>query len=57
MFERRVKKFQRVLTSKVVDLDQLRSLAWNGIPAHAAEYRCKTWKLLLDYLPNDQEIL
>lgn len=57
MYERRVKKFLRVLTSKVVDLDQLRALAWSGIPAHAAEYRCKTWKLLLDYLPNDQEIL
>ncbi|TNV87202.1 hypothetical protein FGO68_gene13070 [Halteria grandinella] len=57
MFERRVKKFDRVLQSKVVDLDQLRSLAWSGVPPHQAGYRCKTWKLLLDYLPNDQEIL
>jgi len=49
-------KFQKVLTQKVIDLDQLRSLAWGGVPAHTAQFRCISWKLLLDYLPNDQEI-
>jgi hypothetical protein len=39
MFERKVKKFQKVLSTKVVDLEQLRSLAWNGIPAHTGQYR------------------
>lgn len=56
MFERKVTKFQKVLSQKVIDLEQLRALAWNGVPAHQASYRCKVWKLLLDYLPNDQEI-
>lgn len=45
-----------MLSQKVIDLDQLRALAWNGIPAHTGHYRGVTWKLLLDYIPNDQEI-
>jgi TBC1 domain family member 2 len=56
MFDRKLKKFSKVLSPKVIDLDQLRSLAWNGIPASTAQCRCLSWKLLLDYLPNDQEI-
>ena len=36
-------KFNRLLRSPTVDLDQLRSLAWSGIPA---DLRAETWKLL-----------
>jgi hypothetical protein len=56
MYERRVKKFDKVLSQRVIDLDQLRALSWNGCPTHAAQYRCTVWKLLLDYIPNDQEM-
>ena len=56
MYERKVKKFEKVLSQKVIELDQLRALSWNGCPVHSGEYRCITWKLLLDYIPNDQEI-
>lgn len=38
-----------------VELDKLRNIAWNGIPETFPEYRCDTWKLLLDYMPIDQE--
>lgn len=56
MYERKCKKFEKVLQLKVIELDQLRALAWNGCPQHVGAVRCTTWKLLLDYIPNDQEI-
>ena len=57
MYDRKCKKFDKVLKDqKVIELEQLRALAWNGCPSHVGEVRCTTWKLLLDYLPNDQEI-
>ncbi len=56
MYERKVRKFDKVLSQKVIDLEQLRALSWNGSPIHSAKYRCTVWKLLLDYIPNDQEI-
>jgi len=57
MYLRKCAKFEKVLSQKVIELEQLRALAWNGCPSHQADFRCSTWKLLLDYLPNDQEIL
>jgi len=56
MQDRKVVRFQKVLTQKVIELDQLRGLAWNGVPSNSPEFRCTAWKLLLDYLPNDSEI-
>lgn len=56
MYDRKVAKFDRVLEKKVIELEKLRELAWSGCPTHIASYRCITWKLLLDYTPNDQEI-
>jgi hypothetical protein len=38
-----------------VELDKLRNITWNGIPATFPQYRCEAWKLLLDYIPIDQE--
>lgn len=53
MYLRKCQKFEKVLSQKVIELDQLRALAWNGCPSLHADLRCTTWKLLLDYLPND----
>lgn len=53
MYDRKCIKFEKVLHQKVIELDQLRALAWNGCPSHIGQVRCITWKLLLDYIPND----
>ncbi|ORY77223.1 rab-GTPase-TBC domain-domain-containing protein [Leucosporidium creatinivorum] len=46
---RRRRKFFEVLGGEEVDLAQLRSLAWAGIPS---ELRPMAWQLLLGYLPT-----
>jgi hypothetical protein len=47
----RVKKFHRLLSEPVVDLDALRELAWSGIPP---ELRPLCWRLLVGYLPPNR---
>ncbi|KAI8321225.1 RabGAP/TBC [Martensiomyces pterosporus] len=42
------RKFQAVLSSANIDLEQLRKLSWKGIPC---KYRCTAWQLLMGYLP------
>lgn len=56
--EKRIKKFDDMLSQQkqFVDLDKLRELSWLGIPSNTPHYRCQIWKLLLDYLPTDQEM-
>ncbi|MEW5308810.1 MAG: hypothetical protein WDW38_000741 [Sanguina aurantia] len=46
--EHRVKRFHKLLSEAVVDLDALRELSWSGIPY---ELRPVCWRLLLGYLP------
>lgn len=48
----RILKFQNALSSDTVDLDQLRNLAWSGVPA---DLRPRTWMHLLGYLPPTAE--
>ncbi|CAD6228604.1 unnamed protein product [Miscanthus lutarioriparius] len=43
------------LSKKVIDLDELRMLAAQGVP-DAAGVRATVWKLLLGYLPNDRSL-
>eukprot|EP00668_Euglena_longa_P031753 GGOE01041004.1.p1 GENE.GGOE01041004.1~~GGOE01041004.1.p1 ORF type:complete len:438 (+),score=140.13 GGOE01041004.1:132-1316(+) len=45
-------KFDQLLSSDSVDLDQLRSLAWQGVPS---AHRPFVWKLLMGYLPSNAE--
>lgn len=40
----RLERFHKVLSQTTVNLDHLRALAWNGIPA---ELRPTCWRLLL----------
>lgn len=40
--------FERILNSTVVNLRDLQSLSWHGIPTR---HRAKCWQLLLGYLP------
>eukprot|EP00124_Ichthyophonus_hoferi_P004021 Ihof_evm2s397 gene=Ihof_evmTU2s397 len=47
----RNEKFQQVLNQPIIDLEELRKLAWSGIPA---EVRPITWKLLNGYLPANR---
>lgn len=58
MMERKIKKFDDMLSTQkqFVDLEKLRALSWNGVPSNTPHYRCQIWKLLLDYLPTDQEM-
>jgi TBC1 domain family member 2 len=43
-------QFEKVLGADVVNMTELRKLAWNGIPF---PYRAQIWKLLLGYLPTN----
>ncbi|KAK3162786.1 hypothetical protein QOZ80_1BG0093740 [Eleusine coracana subsp. coracana] len=43
------------LSKKVIDLDELRMLAAQGVP-DGAGVRSTVWKLLLGYLPNDRSL-
>jgi hypothetical protein len=45
-------QFERILMSDIVDLETLRKLSWNGVPA---KYRSDVWKMLLGYLPLKRE--
>jgi Rab-GTPase-TBC domain len=42
------RQFEKILNSDVINLSELRSLAWNGVPI---QYRALTWKLLVGYVP------
>jgi len=48
----RQERFQRILSKPTVDLDDLRELAWNGIPA---DLRPTCWRLLLGYAPPNRD--
>lgn len=43
-------QFEKVLQADVVNMAELRKLAWNGIPFI---YRAQVWKILLGYLPTN----
>lgn len=49
----RIKEFETVFDSEVIDLDALRRLAFNGVPDEKG-FRSLVWKLLLHYLPADR---
>ena len=40
MLDKKIKKINNELSQKVIDLDKLRSLAWNGVPSNVAIFRC-----------------
>lgn len=44
------KEFENVIQEAVINIGDLRKLAWNGIPP---KDRPQTWKLLLGYLPTN----
>lgn len=48
----RINRFKKVLQSSNVDVNELRKLAWSGIPE---ELRPMSWQLLLGYLPTNAE--
>lgn len=48
----RLNKFKKVLQASNVDLNELKRLAWSGIPD---ELRPISWQLLLGYLPTNAE--
>jgi len=41
-------KFEKLIRSPVVNVRELRKLAWNGVPP---QFRSDSWKILLGYLP------
>ncbi|KAG7289652.1 hypothetical protein NEMBOFW57_006027 [Staphylotrichum longicolle] len=48
----RINKFKRLLQASTIPLQDLRALAWSGVPE---EVRAMTWQLLLSYLPTSSE--
>ena len=44
-------KFEQILSNETINLNDLRTIAWSGIPIR---YRPITWKLLLGYLPHQR---
>lgn len=48
----RINRFKKVLQASNVDLNELKRLAWSGIPE---ELRPMSWQLLLGYLPTNAE--
>ncbi|KAJ6246783.1 tbc1 domain family member 22a [Anaeramoeba flamelloides] len=44
----REKRFLKVLDQEIIEIENLRSLSWSGIPKRL---RSLTWKILLGYLP------
>jgi hypothetical protein len=48
----RLKKFLHMLNRPILELEQLRTLSWSGIPA---EVRPTVWKLLSGYLPANSD--
>lgn len=49
---KRINKFKRILQSSTVDLNELRTISWNGIPD---ELRPMAWQMLLGYLPANSD--
>jgi hypothetical protein len=48
----RINKFKKILQASTIPLQDLRALAWSGVPE---EVRAMTWQLLLSYLPTSSE--
>ncbi|TDZ25872.1 GTPase-activating protein gyp1 [Colletotrichum orbiculare MAFF 240422] len=48
----RINKFKKLLQASTIPLQELRQLAWSGVPQ---EVRAMTWQLLLSYLPTNSE--
>eukprot|EP00977_Amphora_coffeiformis_P003149 scaffold586_cov155-Amphora_coffeaeformis.AAC.10 len=44
-------QFDKVMSADVINMEELRKLAWNGIPSR---HRAAAWKILLGYLPTNQ---
>ncbi|GMH40299.1 hypothetical protein BSKO_08203 [Bryopsis sp. KO-2023] len=46
------KKFNRILDTDMIKMDELREISWSGIPP---QLRPECWRLLLGYLPPNRE--
>uniref|UniRef100_A0A336M0R4 TBC1 domain family member 13 n=1 Tax=Culicoides sonorensis TaxID=179676 RepID=A0A336M0R4_CULSO len=54
IYKQRVREFERVLECPVINLKELRTLCFNGIPDDSYAFRSLCWKLLLGYLPENR---
>lgn len=54
--QRKIKNICGILAKDHIDLEKLKSEAWNGIPNAKPIYRSEVWRLLLDYAPLDRDI-
>ncbi|CAB9512091.1 GTPase-activating protein GYP1 [Seminavis robusta] len=43
-------QFEKIYAANVISMNDLKSVAWNGIPPH---FRPQSWKILLGYLPTN----
>lgn len=51
--QRKIAKFEELLAAHVVDLEQIRSMSWAGVPDR---FRAEVWRLFLDYQPVNSSI-
>lgn len=54
-YDERLKIYEDVLQSDLLEIHLLRELAWQGIP-EAKGLRAKYWKIMLHYLPTNKEL-
>lgn len=48
----KLSQYEKLLIQDHVDLQRLRTISWNGIPA---QYRTEVWQMLLGYMPLSKE--
>jgi len=50
--DKRLEDFAKLLDEKIIDIEKVKKLAWNGVPV---KYRAPVWKLLLKYMPTNKD--
>ncbi|KAH0785806.1 TBC domain containing protein [Histomonas meleagridis] len=50
--QQKMQTFESILSKPIADVEQLKSIAWNGFPS---KYRPRIYRLLLDYEPINSE--
>lgn len=49
---KRIQSYEKILNEDIVNIDKLKQLAWDGIPV---QFRSKSWRVMLKYLPTNTE--
>ena len=50
--DKRMDDFAKLLDEKIIDIEKVKKLAWNGVPVR---HRGNVWRLLLKYMPTNKD--